>query len=112
MEFVEAARSLGSRDTRILVYHVLPNITAPILVQVSLALSWATLTEAGLSFLGLGTTPPTPSWGAMLAESRTLMELAPWTAVFPGLAIMIGVLGFNLVGDGLRDALDPRLRTQ
>jgi peptide/nickel transport system permease protein len=110
MEFVEAARSIGSGHVRILGRHVLPNITAPILVQVTLALSWAMLTAAGLSFLGLGTIPPAPSWGAMLAESRTLMELAPWTAIFPGIAIMLGVLGFNLLGDGLRDALDPRLR--
>ena len=110
MEFVDAARSIGAPHARILGRHVLPNITAPILVQVSLALSWAMLTEAGLSFLGLGTVPPTPSWGSMLADSRRLMELAPWTAVFPGLAIMFGVLGFNLLGDGLRDVLDPHLR--
>jgi peptide/nickel transport system permease protein len=111
MEFIEAAQSIGAGHSRILMRHILPNITAPIIVQMSLALSWATLTEAGLSFLGLGTTPPTPSWGSMLSDSRRLMELAPWTAVFPGLAIMFGVLGFNLLGDGLRDALDPRLRT-
>ena len=110
MEFVDAARSIGAQHLRIVGRHILPNITAPILVQVSLALSWAMLTEAGLSFLGLGTTPPTPSWGSMLADSRRLMELAPWTAVFPGLAIMVGVLGFNLLGDGLRDVLDPHLR--
>jgi peptide/nickel transport system permease protein len=110
MEFVDAARSIGAQHLRILGRHVLPNITAPILVQVSLALSWAMLTEAGLSFLGLGTIPPTPSWGSMLADSRRLMELAPWTAIFPGLAIMFGVLGFNLLGDGLRDVLDPHLR--
>lgn len=110
MEFVDAARSIGSRHARILLCHVLPNIIAPILVQVSLALSWTMLTEAGLSFLGLGTIPPDPSWGGMLSDSRRLMELAPWTAIFPGLAIMLGVLGFNLLGDGLRDALDPRLR--
>jgi peptide/nickel transport system permease protein len=110
MEFIDAARAIGVRDPRILARHVLPNIAAPILVQVSLALSWAMLTEAGLSFLGLGTTPPDPSWGSMLSDSRRLMELAPWTAVFPGLAIMFGVLGFNLLGDGLRDAFDPRLQ--
>jgi peptide/nickel transport system permease protein len=110
MEFVDAARSIGAQHLRIVGRHILPNITAPILVQVSLALSWAMLTEAGLSFLGLGTIPPTPSWGSMLADSRRLMELAPWTAVFPGLAIMVGVLGFNLLGDGLRDVLDPHLR--
>jgi peptide/nickel transport system permease protein len=111
MEFVEAARAIGASHGGILMRHILPNITAPILVQVSLALSWAMLTEAGLSFLGLGTVPPDPSWGSMLSDSRTLMELAPWTAIFPGLAIMFGVLGFNLLGDGLRDALDPRLRS-
>jgi peptide/nickel transport system permease protein len=111
MEYVDAARSMGARHGRILGRHVLPNITAPILVQVSLALSWAMLTEAGLSFLGLGTIPPAPSWGSMLSDSRRLMELAPWTAVFPGLAIMFGVLGFNLLGDGLRDVLDPHLNT-
>jgi peptide/nickel transport system permease protein len=111
MEYVDAARSIGSRHARILGRHVLPNITAPLLVQVSLALSWAMLTEAGLSFLGLGTIPPAPSWGSMLADSRRLMELAPWTAIYPGLAIMFGVLGFNLLGDGLRDVLDPHLRT-
>ena len=90
--------------------HILPNILAPIIVQISLALSWAMLTEAGLSFLGLGTQPPLPSWGGMLSESRKLMEIAPWMAISPGAAIMVGVLGFNLLGDGLRDSLDPRLR--
>ncbi len=110
MEFIEAAKSIGSRHLGILLRHVLPNAMAPIIVQVSLALSWAMLTEAALSFLGLGTIPPDPSWGSMLSDSRKLMEIAPWMSVFPGLAIMLGVLGFNLVGDGLRDALDPRLR--
>jgi len=109
-EFVQAALALGARHSRILLRHILPNLMPPILVQVSLALSWAMLTEAGLSFLGLGTIPPNPSWGSMLSDARLLMELAPWTAVFPGLAIMFGVLGFNLLGDGLRDFLDPRLR--
>ena len=110
MEFVEAARATGDRSPRILLRHILPNAVAPIIVQISLALSWAMLTEAGLSFLGLGTIPPAPSWGSMLSDSRKMMEIAPWMAVFPGLAIMLGVLGFNLLGDGLRDALDPRLR--
>lgn len=110
MEFVQAAKSIGSRHPRILLRHILPNTIAPVIVQVSLALSWAMLTEAGLSFLGLGTIPPAPSWGSMLSESRKLMELAPWMAISPGLAIMLGVLGFNLLGDGLRDALDPRMR--
>ncbi len=109
MEFVEAAKSMGARHPRIMLRHILPNTTAPIIVQISLALSWAMLTEAGLSFLGLGTVPPNPSWGSMLSDSRKLMEIAPWMAISPGLAIMLGVLGFNLLGDGLRDALDPRL---
>jgi peptide/nickel transport system permease protein len=110
MEYVSAAHSIGAPSSRIVVRHILPNIAAPIIVQVSLALSWAILTEASLSFLGLGTQPPQPSWGNMLSESRRLMELAPWTAVFPGLAIMLTVLGFNLLGDALRDVLDPRLK--
>lgn len=110
MEFVDAARATGNRSARILLRHILPNAVAPIIVQISLALSWAMLTEAGLSFLGLGTIPPTPSWGSMLSDSRKMMEIAPWMAIFPGLAIMFGVLGFNLLGDGLRDALDPRLK--
>jgi peptide/nickel transport system permease protein len=109
-EFVEAARAIGTRHPRIILRHILPNALAPIIVQITLALSWAMLTEAGLSFLGLGTIPPAPSWGSMLSESRKMMEIAPWMAIFPGLAIMLGVLGFNLLGDGLRDALDPRLR--
>ncbi len=109
-EYVLASRALGSGHPRILSRHILPNISAPILVQVSLALSWVMLTEASLSFLGLGTIPPNPSWGSMLSDSRILMELAPWTAIFPGLAIMFGVLGFSMLGDGLRDMLDPRLR--
>jgi peptide/nickel transport system permease protein len=110
IEFVEAARATGARHPRILLRHILPNVTAPIIVQISLALSWAMLTEAALSFLGLGTIPPDPSWGSMLSDSREIMEIAPWMAISPGLAIMLGVLGFNLLGDGLRDALDPRLR--
>jgi peptide/nickel transport system permease protein len=109
-EYVTAARCVGARDGRILGHHVLPNIAPPLIVQVSLALSWAILTEAGLSFLGLGIQPPEPSWGSMLSEARSLLELAPWLAIFPGLAIMLCVLGFNLLGDGLRDVLDPRMR--
>ena len=110
MEYVSVAHSVGARHFYILRKHIFPNITAPLIVQISLALSWAILTEAGLSFLGLGAQPPDPSWGNMLSDSRTLMELAPWMAIFPGLAIMACVLGFNLLGDGLRDLLDPRLR--
>jgi peptide/nickel transport system permease protein len=110
MEFITAARALGVRGGGILWRHILPNTLAPLIVQVSLALSWALLTEAGLSFLGLGTQPPAASWGVMLSESRGLAENAPWLMIAPGAAIMLGVLGFNLLGDGLRDILDPRLR--
>jgi peptide/nickel transport system permease protein len=110
MEFVLAARCLGTSPWRILTRHILPNTLAPIIVQISLALSWSLLTEASLSFLGLGTQPPGASWGVMLSESRGIAERAPWLMVFPGLAIMLGVLGFNLLGDGLRDVLDPRMR--
>jgi peptide/nickel transport system permease protein len=109
-EFVEAARGLGARASRIVVRHVLPNLLSVIIVQVSIALSWAVLTEASLSFLGLSAQPPAPSWGVMLNEGRQNVELAPHLAIFPGLAIMLAVLGFNLLGDGLRDVLDPRLR--
>lgn len=110
MEFVQAGRSLGARSTRLMLRHILPNSLAPLIVQVSLALSWSLLTEAALSFLGLGVQPPAASWGVMLSESRGIAERAPWLMIFPGLAIALGVLGFNLLGDGLRDALDPRLR--
>ncbi|GIL08947.1 MAG: ABC transporter permease [Chloroflexota bacterium] len=110
MEFVTAARCLGAQDLRLLSRHVLPNTLAPLIVQVTLALSWALLTEASLSFLGLGTQPPAASWGVMLSESRSLAERAPWMMVYPGIAIMLGVLSFNLLGDGLRDTLDPRMR--
>ena len=109
-DYVQAARAIGARDWRIIVRHVLPNVTAPIIVQTTLSLSTAILAEAVLSFLGLGTQPPEPSWGTMLGTGRKFMETAPWVAVFPGLAIMLAVLGFNLLGDGLRDALDPRLK--
>jgi peptide/nickel transport system permease protein len=110
MEFVTAARCLGAENLRLLSRHVLPNTLAPLIVQVTLALSWALLTEASLSFLGLGTQPPDASWGVMLSESRSLAERAPWMMIYPGIAIMLGVLSFNLLGDGLRDTLDPRMR--
>lgn len=110
MEFVLSARCVGASDGRIVLLHVLPNTLAPLIMQVSLALSWSLLTEAGLSFLGLGTQPPMPSWGVMLSESRGIAESAPWLMLYPAIAIMLGVLGFNLLGDGLRDILDPRLR--
>ena len=109
-EFVEASRALGAPAARIVGRHILPNLASVLVVQTSIALSWAILTEASLSFLGLSAQPPTPSWGAMLNEGRQNLELAPHLAVFPGLAIMLAVLGFNLLGDGLRDALDPRQR--
>lgn len=110
-EFVQAARSMGARAGRIIFLHVLPNASAPVIVQATLALATAMLTEASLSFLGLGTQPPAPSWGTMLSTSRRFVELAPWTSVFPGVAISLAILGFNLFGDGLRDVLDPRLRS-
>lgn len=109
LEFVEASRSLGVSHARLILKHILPNSIAPSLVQLSLAFSWAILTEAALSFLGLGTVPPNPSWGSMLSDARKMMELAPWMAIAPGLAIMLCVLGFNLLGDGVRDVLDPHL---
>jgi len=110
LPYVEAARSLGISDLRIIVRHLLPNIMAPLIVLTTVYLSTAILTEAALSFLGLGTQPPEPSWGSMLNASRSYMERAPWLAIAPGLAIMIVVLGFNFLGDGLRDVLDPQLR--
>ncbi|MDR7419314.1 MAG: ABC transporter permease [Armatimonadota bacterium] len=110
LEFVDAARALGLGSGRIIRRHIIPNVLAPVTVQVSLSLSLAILSESALSFLGLGTQPPTPSWGNMLSEGRQFLEIAPWNAVFPGIAIMVVVLGFNLLGDGLRDLLDPRLR--
>ena len=109
-EYVHAARAVGAGELRIIARHVLPNVLAPILVQVTLALSTAILAEGTLSFLGLGTQPPDPSWGTMLSTGRKFMETAPWVAVYPGIAIMLAVLGFNLAGDGLRDILDPELR--
>ncbi len=109
-EYVQAARSVGVRDWRILLRHVLPNSLAPLLVQTTLAMASAILAEAGLSFLGLGAQPPRPSWGQMLAGAQGYITFAPWLAYWPGLAIFVAVLGFNLVGDGVREALDPRLR--
>jgi peptide/nickel transport system permease protein len=109
-DFVEAARALGATRTRIVVRHIVPNLLSTLIVQVSLALSWAVLTEGALSFLGLSAQPPAPSWGVMLNEGRQYLEFATHLAIFPGIAIMIAVLGFNLLGDGLRDALDPQRR--
>ncbi|MCP4397557.1 MAG: ABC transporter permease [bacterium] len=109
-EFVEAARALSKSDIGIMLQHILPNCVAPITVQASLSIATAIITESALSFLGLGVRPPTPSWGQMIADGRSELFTAPWIVIFPGLAIMLTVLGYNLLGDGLRDALDPRLR--
>jgi peptide/nickel transport system permease protein len=109
--YVEAARALGCGHLRMIVTHILPNVTAPILIIASIWLGNAIFIEASLSFLGLGTQPPTPSWGLMLSSTgRAFMEQAPWLAIFPGLAISLAVLGFNLFGDTLRDVWDPKLR--
>jgi peptide/nickel transport system permease protein len=109
-EYLEAARSIGMRDGQIMLRVILLNSLSPIVVQFSLGVGYAILVEAGLSFLGLGVQPPTPAWGSMLGQARNYMSFAPWLTTFPGLAIFITVLGFNFVGDGLREALDPRMR--
>jgi peptide/nickel transport system permease protein len=109
-DHVVAALGLGAGTLRVVFRHILPNVLAPLIVQASVSLAFAILAEASLSYLGLGTQPPDPSWGTMLNEGRTYLETAPWMSVFPGLAIMLAVLGFNLLGDGLRDVLDPQLR--
>jgi peptide/nickel transport system permease protein len=109
-DYVEAARAVGNPPWRIALRHVLPNVTAPLIVQATLAIAAAIIAEASLSFLGLGQQPPDPSWGSMLNTAKNYVDQAPWMAVWPGLAIFFLVLAFNLVGDGLRDALDPRQR--
>jgi len=109
-DFILAARMMGAQDNRIMLRHLLPNAVAPILVLCTLRIATAILTAASLSFLGLGAQPPTPEWGAMLSDGRQYLVIAPHVATTPGLAILITVLSFNLLGDGLRDALDPRLR--
>ncbi len=108
-DFVQAARAAGMSDARIIVRHILPNAVAPIIVLATVGMATAIIAEAALSFLGLGVQPPTPSWGGMLNEGRGFLRVAPHISTFPGLAIMVTVLGFNFLGDGLRDALDPRL---
>ena len=110
LPYIEAARAIGASTPAIMLRHVVPNVSAPLLVQTTVSLSTAILTEAALSFLGLGTQPPTPSWGLMLSDARQYMLIDPWIAVLPGCAIAVTVLGFNLLGDGLRDLLDPRIR--
>ncbi len=107
--YTESARALGASGSRIMLRHVVPNIAAPLLVLITVYLSVAILVEAALSFLGLGTQPPEASWGGMLSTGRTYIDITPWLSIFPGAAIMVVVLGFNLLGDGLRDILDPRL---
>ncbi|MDQ3809357.1 MAG: ABC transporter permease [Chloroflexota bacterium] len=109
-DYVEAARALGAPDRRVMLQHVLPNTLAPIIVQTTLNVGSAIIDTAGLSFLGLGTQPPTPDWGNMLSAGRSYVIDSPWIATFPGLAILVTVLAFNLMGDALRDAFDPRLR--
>lgn len=108
MDYVTAAEAVGSRDARVMLRHVIPNSLGPVIVQVSLSLAGAILAAAGLSFLGMGAQPPTAEWGSMLNAARPYIRDAQWTVTFPGLAIVITVLALNLVGDGLRDALDPR----
>lgn len=110
--YVEAANSIGASTGRILTRHIFPNITAPLIVHVSLNFAFAVLAEASLAYLGLGNKPPSPSWGSMISSSYQFLQLAPWAALFPGAALALTVLGFNLLGDGMRDALDPRLRSE
>jgi peptide/nickel transport system permease protein len=109
-DYITAAYAIGASDLRIMFRHILPNIIAPVIVMSTMMMADAILIEATLSFLGMGAQPPIPSWGSILASGRTYLRLAPWVMLFPGIAIMLTVLGFNLLGDGLRDALDPRLR--
>jgi ABC-type dipeptide/oligopeptide/nickel transport system permease subunit len=109
-DFVVAARALGALDRRVLLRHLLPNVRAQVIIAATLGIAGAIMAEAALSFVGLGAQPPTPSWGAMVADGRDLLRVAPWVSLAPGLAIGIAVLGFNLVGDGLREAYDPKLR--
>jgi peptide/nickel transport system permease protein len=109
-EFVTAARALGAPDSRIIFRHILPNGLSPILVSATMGIGGAVLVESALSFLGLGVQPPTPSWGSLLSSGKDNIEIAWWLSAFPGLAILITVLGYNLLGEGIRDALDPRQR--
>ena len=109
-DFIQAARLSGASHLRILLVHVLPNALAPVLVAATLGVAGAILTESALSFLGLGVQPPTPSWGNMLMEGKDALEIAPWLSIFPGLAILFTVLGYNLLGESLRDLFDPKLK--
>lgn len=109
-DYVTASKALGASNRWILLRHLAPNVRAPVIIAATLGIAGAIMAEAALSFVGLGVQPPTPSWGAMVAEGRDLLRVAPWVSVAPGLAVGVAVLGFNLVGDGLRDALDPTMR--
>lgn len=109
-EYITSAKAIGMKDVRILFKHILPNSMAPVIVQGTLAVATAIIEAAALGFLGLGAQAPTPEWGKMLADARVYLVNAPWTMIFPGIAIMLTVLGFNLMGDGLRDALDPKMK--
>jgi ABC-type dipeptide/oligopeptide/nickel transport system permease subunit len=110
MPYVEAARAAGTRDGAMIVRHILPNIMPALIVQATISLAFAVLAEAALSFLGLGTQPPAASWGLMIQASRQFLDIAPWTALVPGAALALTILGLNLLGDVLRDVLDPRSR--
>lgn len=110
MEYIQAARSVGVKDARIIFRHILPNALNPIVIQATLAMASGIIAEASLSYLGLGVQPPTPSWGSMLNQAQTLMSVAPYATFYPGIAIFLVVLGFNLLGDGLQQVLDPRAR--
>src|SRR5262249_16504834 len=109
-EFVTAARALGVRDARIVLHHILPNVVPVIIVAATLRVAYVILVEASLSYLGVGVQPPTPSCGNMVAEGRSVLTLAPWISLFPGLFTFLSVMAYNMVGDGLRDAFDPRMR--
>ncbi|MEE9117464.1 MAG: ABC transporter permease [Calditrichia bacterium] len=111
-EYIEAARALGASNTRIITKHIFPNAMAPIIVFATMNIGTAIIVEAALSFLGIGVQPPTPAWGKMLSESLDFIDIAPWMMLFPGLAIVITVLGFVLLGDGLRDAFDPKMKNK
>jgi ABC-type dipeptide/oligopeptide/nickel transport system permease subunit len=111
-EYVAAARALGARDRRVLWRHLLPNVQAQVMIAATLGIAGAIMAEAALSFVGLGAQPPTPSWGAMVADGRDLLRVAPWVSFAPGIAIGLAVLGFNLVGDALREAFDPKVRSE
>ncbi len=110
-DFIASARLAGCSTPRILFRHILPNVLAPVLITATLGVAGAILIESSLSFLGLGVQPPTPSWGNMLMEGKVAIEIAPWLSIFPGLAILITVLGYNLLGESLRDMFDPRLKS-